>query len=664
MKKIYLVCSIIFFSLLFSTSAFADNITGSTHEEGLRYLIEKGAIQSDSSGHYYPNATVTRGQFASYISIALDLPTSTTVTFSDVIGSTKQDQAIRSAAAAGIISGYPEGTFRPNDYVTRQHMARMLQRTLQYLKIDTSNVQFELNFADAHKIYAEHQQAVGIGSSLGIIKGEPLVDGVYFKPLHNATVGHAATFIYRLMTLVNDPLTKPEPEQPVTPPTTPNPVPPTPAPDVEEDFGDFSVFNIQNYKLAKVRSYTTFEKAVASIQNSRQIVLDKNARVIYMKSGVVLANKYVEIRLTGTGEMIGAAQGSQMEYMSSNGSTVTVSFAGQIGTLPINSNISLEPTDLIKERDHYTVNNNGEVVHNLVANLRTGGVTSSYIVGKAPAQMKKGEKYYSWNGIYFTNKDKSVGFDYYNYYQFLPAFSKTKYTAAELDSYLLKRLKELESTGASAFKNASTKSKIIGLGTIAKQMEARYGVNALMVIALSFNESNYGMSTKAQNFNNLFGLNVRDTGDQNDRFDDVEHSVRELLTAYWLPNYIEPGGKFANGSVFGSKAMGFNVKYASDPYWGAKAAGHYYRIDKALGRKDASNSYTIGLTRKIAPVNSIATINSGSVLYNYKRANYPVIIQSNVNSNFYEIISDKRTNNRVVSGFVPVDYVRIIETTK
>lgn len=658
---------------MFTSNVFADDITGTTHEKGLRYLIAKGAITADSNGNYYPNATVTRGQFASYIATILDLPNATTVIFSDVVGSTNQDNAIRRAAQSGIINGYPDGTFKPNDFVTRQHMARMIERSLNYLKVDTSSISTELDFADAHKIYTEHQKAVAIGSALSIIKGETLSDGTYFKPLHNATIGHAATFIYRMMTLVNDPLTKPDPEPPVKPekPTEPEkpakpekPVEPEkPAPPVEADIGDFTIYSIQNYALQKVRAYTTFDKAVAAIQNNRQIVINKYGSVIYMTSGIVVANKYSEIKLA-TGERIGAGAGSQMEYVSSDGSTVTVSFAGQIGTLPINDNISLEPTDLIKERDHYTVNKNGDMVHNLVSNVRTGGVTASYVLGKAPAEMKVGERYYSWNGIYFTNKSKSVGFDNYNYYQYLPAFSKTKYTAAELDAYILQRLKELESTGSAAFKNASTTSKILGLGTITKRMEEKYGVNALMVIALSFNESNYGMSKKAQEYNNLFGLNVRDTGDLNDRFTSVEHNVETLLTKFWIPNYIDPTGSYANGAVFGSKALGFNVKYASDPYWGAKAAGHYYRVDKTLGRKDASNAYTIGLTRKVTTVNSKATIQGGSVLFNYKRANYPVIVQNKVNSSLYEIVSDKRANNKTISGFVPVDYIRIIETTK
>ncbi len=41
--------------------------------------------------------------------------------------------------------------------------------------------------------------------------------------------------------------------------------------------------------------------------------------------------------------------------------------------------------------------------------------------------------------------------------------------------------------------------------------------------------------------------------------------------------------------------IGINVRYASDPYWGAKTAGHMYRIDTALGSKDYQQ-YKVGIT--------------------------------------------------------------------
>ena len=40
------------------------------------------------------------------------------------------------------------------------------------------------------------------------------------------------------------------------------------------------------------------------------------------------------------------------------------------------------------------------------------------------------------------------------------------------------------------------------------------------------------------------------------------------------------------GGYLGDKASGMNVKYASDPYWGEKAAANYYSFDKKYGLQD------------------------------------------------------------------------------
>ncbi|MEE1132263.1 MAG: S-layer homology domain-containing protein [Caryophanon sp.] len=670
MKKIFTILSMILLLMSSSLTTYADSLTGTTHEQGMRYLIKKGAILPDTNNQYYPNAIVTRGQFASFLSAALDLPETTINPFKDVVGSTRQDVAIRRVANAGIVTGYEDQTFRPNDSISRQHMARMIVRSLNYLQYDTSKIPTTLSFADTQEIAIAHRDAVAIGVSLGIIKGDTQADGIYFKPLNNATVGQAATFVYRLMNAVeaakpvtpNPPLLQtPNPTLPTTPAKppvqTPSPVP--------EAHHKYIVPTTKNQTIVSQTSYATLAEAMKAVQTNEQFVMEKETgRVVHMKSGIVFANQYVEMTLNSNRDRIGAATNSQMEYVSSDGKKVTVSFANQVGTIDLNDKIELIPTGLITERDHYTMNANGQLIHHLVSNLKEGKTAASYVVGKAPAEMKKNTKYYSWNGVFFTNKnDKNDYFDYYNYYQFLPAFSKTNYTAQELNNYILNMLSGLEKTGSAQYKNATKRSKLVGLGTIAKNMEARYGVNALMIISLAINESGNGLSTKALEYNNLFGLNVRDTGDQKDYFKSVEANVKALLTDYWIPNYIDPTGKFANGAVFGSKYLGFNMKYASDPYWGAKAAGHYYRIDTALGRKDAKNAYKIGLTRS-DKTNVLSSASGGKSLYQYRQKNYPVIIKSDRLNNVYEIIADKHTNEKVVSGYISKDAVRIIKTTQ
>ena len=105
-----------------------------------------------------------------------------------------------------------------------------------------------------------------------------------------------------------------------------------------------------------------------------------------------------------------------------------------------------------------------------------------------------------------------------------------------------------------------------------------------------------------------------------------------------------------------------NVKYASDPYWGAKAAGHYYRADKYLGFKDANNPYTVGLTTTSGlNVRTAPTTAGNSPLYTYTRKNLPVIISNTNLPDWYEIIGEQRG---LPTAYVNKQYVNIIKTTK
>lgn len=76
--------------------------------------------------------------------------------------------------------------------------------------------------------------------------------------------------------------------------------------------------------------------------------------------------------------------------------------------------------------------------------------------------------------------------------------------------------------------------------------------------------------------------------------------------------------------------------------WGAKAAAHYYALDKKLDFKDAKQNYKIGLT--IDPDYSYLNVRTGpsetfKKLYSYKRFNLPVLVYGEGNG-WYKIPSD------------------------
>lgn len=609
----------------------ADDVTDNYHERGLRYLIMKGALTPDANGNYHPNDTVTRGQFATFLSRVIGLPKAEeTIDFLDVPKNNPYYQDIQNAAASGIITGYEDGTFKPNDPITRQHMAVMLERGMKHLNIPTSTGE-GLKFKDNDQIYEEYYSAIATGVENGIIKGSTMPDGVYFYPTKNTPISQASTFIIRMMEVAGN--------------------------SEAINFGPYELKEIKNGQLVSVgKTSYDYDDVLKGVSKDTHVIT-KNDDIVYMKagSGYVVSKSYTVLDSETIKDKISVAAGTEMQHLSSEGNKVKVDLAGQVGYVNVDT-VSLIPFSLSKGRNYYE-NVNGEIKHVLVDH-KTGKAKASYTFGKAPSEMKPGVKYYSWNGINFNG---SNSFTYYNYYQFLPVHSKTQYTAEEMDKYIEYALKEREKLNG-RYAGASEKSKLLGLGEELKAIEEEYGINAMMILALAFHESDMGMSEYAQVYNNLFGLYVYDTDPLKVQFESPAASIRELMEKFWWKNYIPANAPYAHGPVFGNKRIGFNVKYASDPYWGAKAAGHYYRADKYLGFKDAKNAYTIGLSNTAGlNIRSVATTHANTPIYRYTRANIPVIITSDNLADWYEIIPDSKEHN---VGYVNKSYVEILNTTK
>lgn len=114
-----------------SGSSFSD-IRGTTHEAAIRALAAAGITGGFSDGTFKPNAPVTRGQMATFLVNALDLPASNRGGFNDIRGHA-HEKSIRALAAAGITGGFSDGRFRPDANVERGQMATFLVKALPEL---------------------------------------------------------------------------------------------------------------------------------------------------------------------------------------------------------------------------------------------------------------------------------------------------------------------------------------------------------------------------------------------------------------------------------------------------------------------------------------------------------------------------------------------------
>ncbi len=99
----FTLLTLLMLSPFFQIQAQASDIKGHQMESDLNYWIEKGVIRADAKGNYKPNNAVTRGEFASYIARALNLPVSTKYKFKDLKTNTVLTIEIPNAACAGIL---------------------------------------------------------------------------------------------------------------------------------------------------------------------------------------------------------------------------------------------------------------------------------------------------------------------------------------------------------------------------------------------------------------------------------------------------------------------------------------------------------------------------------------------------------------------------------
>lgn len=615
-----------------TTTYAQDDITGIKLEAEMRSMIELGILQGTAPGVYEPNLNVTRGQFAAFITRALKLPDGPPV-FADVPVSSKLADGIYSASAVGIVNGYTPTKFGPNDFITREQAAAMVDNAFKYLQIQRPDA--TLNFSDAAEINTAFKQPVAKNAQDEIIKGIENTDGTFrFEPKSTATRAHAAAFINRMLLKIGD-----------TPP-------PVGVPGTGYQVATIGTDGTLTYRVG---TFDSFDSAKSVITNTNTQVVTLNQQIVKMGSGLVYSKPDVGRALTmiysdsGLTKNVTYVTGQQeMKYLESTGSYVKVNIAGMTAYVK-HAEVSLIPIQQVKGRNYYSTNNARDLIHSIYNPLTKTSV--SYSMGLAPSFMVAGAKYYSWDASEFTNANGAVVGTAKQYFNYLPARTKTNYTAEELDSfidYILADKQGLYSSNPTTFaryKDATTRSKIKGLGVVLKEAEAKHKINALLILGMAIHESDYGMSKYALDRNNLFGIKAYDSNeDAAEIFASPLACIDALANRYLNKNYINPLGSFFNGAVTGNKSLGFNMKYASDPYWGQKIAGHMYRADKQLGKKDFG-TYRVGATNATGlNVRSTPETNGTNLLFTYKNGGYPVAIIDSVSlpdgSTWLKVLSD------------------------
>lgn len=150
-----------------ASSAASSDVKGHWAESRIAQWTELGWIRGYADGTFRPDASITRAEFAALANRAFGLKGSAQMTFSDVQASSWASKEVSAAVAAGYVSGASDGTFRPNEPITRQEAALMIVRLLKL----TPDADAANEFADAASIPGWSKGAIGAAAESGIISG-------------------------------------------------------------------------------------------------------------------------------------------------------------------------------------------------------------------------------------------------------------------------------------------------------------------------------------------------------------------------------------------------------------------------------------------------------------------------------------------------------------
>ena len=171
----------------YGASSFKD-IRGHWAEQYIERAVAQGIIKGYTDGRFLPDEKVSRAEFISMINRALGNTSTGKINFSDVSSGAWYYGDVAKAVTAGFVSGFDDGTFRPNNKITRQEAAVMLARI-----VPTYGYSANLSrFADYRSIADWAYTAMSKVCGKGYISG--YTDGM-IHPLDSLTRAQAAKII-------------------------------------------------------------------------------------------------------------------------------------------------------------------------------------------------------------------------------------------------------------------------------------------------------------------------------------------------------------------------------------------------------------------------------------------------------------------------------------
>ena len=141
------------------------DINGHWAESDIRKLYEKGIVNGFEDGNFYPDNAVTRAEFVKIMCGMFGLSGNESCSFNDVSSNDWFYAQVCAAESYGLITGNDNGSFVPLEAITREDAAVIIQRLIK------AEITQNIEFADSHKISDYASEAIKALAGKGIMNG-------------------------------------------------------------------------------------------------------------------------------------------------------------------------------------------------------------------------------------------------------------------------------------------------------------------------------------------------------------------------------------------------------------------------------------------------------------------------------------------------------------
>lgn len=203
------------------TATFSDVTANYWANPFIAELARRDIIAGFPDGTFKPEQPVTRAQFAAIVRQAFEKSSErSAIQFTDVPTNYWAASAIQEAYTTGFLAGYPGNRFEPDQNIPREQVLVSLASGLDYSSINEATV-LNQYYSDANAISGYARSPIAAASERRIVVNYPNVK--FLNPTETATRADVAAFVYQALansgqvTAINSPYVVGQAQQPTTP---------------------------------------------------------------------------------------------------------------------------------------------------------------------------------------------------------------------------------------------------------------------------------------------------------------------------------------------------------------------------------------------------------------------------------------------------------------